>query len=68
MNREKIKLLIDSIETNIALLKLELNDSKSENLVKNENEESNIIKLTLNDLLKNDNYIQDQDIEYEEDI
>lgn len=67
MDVNKIKLLINSIENSLELLKIELNQTNE--LVKGElktSEESNIVKVSLEDLLKRIDYQPDTDIDYYE--
>ena len=65
MNKEKIKLLIDSIQNTLDILKLELN---CEDRVEVEsNEDSNVIKLSLEDLLRNDIF-EENEVDYHEEI
>jgi len=65
MNKEKIKLLIDSIQNTLDILKLELN---CEDRVEVEsNKDSNVIKLSLEDLLRNDKF-EENEVDYHEEI
>jgi len=65
MNKEKIKLLIDSIQNTLDILKLELN---CEDRVEVEsNKDSNVIKLSLEDLLRNDIF-EENEVDYHEEI
>jgi hypothetical protein len=65
MNKEKIKLLIDSIQNTLDILKLELN---CEDRVEVEsNKDSNVIKLSLEDLLRNDRF-EENKVDYHEEI
>jgi hypothetical protein len=65
MNKEKIKLLINSIQNNLDILKLELN---CEDRVEVEsNKDSNVIKLSLEDLLRNDRF-EENEVDYHEEI